>query len=100
MIWQYLKSNVRGAATKICYGEVGDRISVLGNFVDMILVVNERGDRFHVKAKDISSTPILKTKDDTEMLSMQESPISEVRNDKRSKPKTGTGNNQKGGSLF
>lgn len=100
MIWQYLKSNIRGAASRICYGEVGDRISVIGNFVDMILVVNERGDRFHVKAKDISSTPILKESYDTKMLPMQEPRVGKVRNDKRPKPKTGRGNNPEGGSLF
>ena len=99
MIWQYLKSNIRGAASKISYGKEGDRVCVIENIVEMILVMNERGEKFHVRAEDISSTPILKKQDD-ELLPMQNIEVDEIRKHPRSKQKAGRGNTQKGGTLF
>jgi len=58
MIWCYLKTDIVGVASNIVYGEQGDRVHVIKNEIDMILVIAENGNRFFVKADDISNTPI------------------------------------------
>lgn len=95
MIWQYLKSNIKGAASGIYYGLKGDRVSVVSNNVEMILVVNERGDKFYVKADDISSTQIIKNEND-ELLSLQNTSIH------KSRPKSATGKrvSKQSGKIF
>lgn len=95
MIWQYLTSNIKGAASGIYYGLKGDRVSVVSNNIEMILVVNERGEKFYVKADDISSTQILRNAKD-ELLPLQNTSIYKS----RSKSATGKRVSQQSGKLF
>ena len=61
MIGLYLKTKIVGASSKILYGNIGDVVYIIGRNADMILVVNNKGLKFHVKDDDLSRTPISKT---------------------------------------
>jgi hypothetical protein len=60
VIWQYLKTDIKGAASRILYGEQGDRVHIIQNEDNLMLVINEKNEKFYVKADDVSSTPISK----------------------------------------
>jgi len=56
----YLKNDYKGAASLIQYGLKGDRIHILRNEINMILVISENGNQFWINQDDISSTFIEK----------------------------------------
>lgn len=60
MIWQYLKTDIVGVASRIVYGEQGERVYVVKNEIDMLLVMGESGNPFYIKADEVSDTPISK----------------------------------------
>lgn len=62
MIWNYLKKDKIGAASKIVYARKGDRVAIIDNQINMYLVISESGNKFHVREDDISSTYIEKEK--------------------------------------
>ena len=62
MIWNYLKKDKIGAASKIVYARKGERVAIIENQINMFLVISEAGNKFHVRQDDISSTYIEKEK--------------------------------------
>lgn len=55
MIWQYLKHDIIGSRKNV-YGKQGDRVHIIKHQLEMILVINERGNKFFVKADDLTGT--------------------------------------------
>jgi hypothetical protein len=55
MIWLYLKHDVIGSCSKKVYGKKNDRIHILKNNHEMILVQHENGSKFFIKESDYST---------------------------------------------
>jgi hypothetical protein len=54
MQWCYLNSDVKGAYSKIDYGQQGDKIAIIGRQNEMIKVLHEEGRVFFIKEDLIS----------------------------------------------
>jgi hypothetical protein len=55
MIWKYLKQDIIGSRKNV-YGRKGDRVHIIKHQLEMILVINERGNKFFVKSDDLTGT--------------------------------------------
>jgi len=55
MIWQYLTQDIKGASSKKMYGLKGDRVSIVTHSLNMRLVINDKGIKFWVNEKYLSS---------------------------------------------
>jgi len=60
MIWMYLIKDYKGAASKIQYGLKGDKVFIIKNEINMVLVLSENGHQFWVNQNELSSTHIEK----------------------------------------
>lgn len=49
----YLKKNIIGSASRTVYGHSGDKVTVLGHQIEMVLVEN-KGERFFVFPEDLT----------------------------------------------
>jgi hypothetical protein len=56
MIWLYLKHDVIGSCSNKVYGKKNDRIHILRNQHDMILIQHENGSKFFINQSDYSTT--------------------------------------------
>lgn len=66
MNWVYLVTDIRGAASRITYGEQGDRVHILKNDGKLVMVCSESGEKYFVYPHELSSTPIEKKIQDNE----------------------------------
>lgn len=56
----YLIKDYKGAASKIKYGLKGDKVFIIKNEINMVLVLSENGYQFWINQSDLSSTLIEK----------------------------------------
>lgn len=59
MIWMYLKKDILGACSRIIYGHTGDKVAIIGNNIEMLLVLHELGHKFHIQ-KELLSNEFIK----------------------------------------
>lgn len=69
MIIRYLKSDIKGAYSRLLYGRQGEMVTILQNNINLLLVVNKTGDKYYVKPEQLSDVPVKNEED--ELLSMQ-----------------------------
>ena len=55
MIINYIKEDVKGAATKKIYGKKGDKVYVIGHTINMVLVSDFSGNKFWVNKNKLSN---------------------------------------------
>lgn len=58
MIFKYLNKDIKGAYSKKFYGRKNDRVYVVKNEVDMLLVMSETGNKFYITNKDLSDAKV------------------------------------------
>jgi hypothetical protein len=56
MIWLYLNKQIKGSCSKKIYGNINDRIFILKNQQEMLLVQNDKGEKFFIKESDYCNT--------------------------------------------
>jgi len=56
MIWLYLNKDIKGSCSKKFYGKTNDRIFIVKNQHEMLLVQNEKGEKFFIKESDYATT--------------------------------------------
>lgn len=56
MIWLYLNKEIKGSCSKKIYGKKNDRIFIVKNQQEMLLVQNEKGEKFFIKESDYCTT--------------------------------------------
>jgi hypothetical protein len=54
MIFKYLNKDIKGAYSKKVYGKKNERVYVVKNEVDMLLVMSESGNKFYITQNDLS----------------------------------------------
>ena len=54
MIWMYLNTEIKGAASRKVYGVRGDKVAILDNNIEMLLVLHESGHKFHIQKELLS----------------------------------------------
>ena len=55
MIINYIKEDVKGAASKKEYGKKGDKVYVIGHAINMVLVSDFSGNKFWVNKNKLSN---------------------------------------------
>lgn len=60
MIWMYLNTDIKGASSRKVYGSKGDKVAILDNSIEMLLVLHESGHKFHIQKELLSHTFIPK----------------------------------------
>lgn len=59
MIWMYLNTDIYGASSRNLYGQRGDKVAIIGNNIEMLLVLHESGHKFHIQ-KELLSNEFIK----------------------------------------
>jgi len=60
MMFYYLIKEYRGAASKKIYGKINDKVAIIQRKGNLVLVVNEKDEKYYIKPEYLSSTPIKK----------------------------------------
>ena len=60
MIWMFLNTEIKGASSRKVYGVRGDKVAIIDNSIEMLLVLHESGEKFHIQREYLSNTFIPK----------------------------------------
>lgn len=64
MIIRYLKSDIKGPYSRMLYGRQGEKVIVLKNNYNLLLVINERNEKYFVNPEQLSDMPVKNEEDE------------------------------------
>lgn len=59
-MFHYLIKEYRGAASKKIYGKINDKVAIIKREGNLVLVVNDKDEKYYINPEYLSSTPIKK----------------------------------------